>query len=151
MAFGHQDSWWGELHRRPFDFKTCVHVCQFPFWLKSLSKACYLFTPLTKQPITLLFTGWLISVRAKNALNHSYQHRKQTRNDMADSNISQIKCNYECLSIFIYTTLKCSHSLHEAELTSGAARLALKAEFGRKNEQARRLGIRARRQTKYEP
>ena len=68
----------------------------------------------------------------------SYQHRKQIRNDMADSNISQIKCNYECLSIFIYTTLKCSHSLHEAELTSGAARLALKVEFGPKNERARR-------------
>lgn len=33
---------------------------------------CLLQT-LTKQPITVLFTGWLISVRAKNALNHQLQ------------------------------------------------------------------------------
>lgn len=51
----------------------------------------------------------------------SYQHLKQTRNDMADSNISQIKCNYDCLSIFIYTTEKCSHSLRGAKVNSSIA------------------------------
>lgn len=35
-----------------------------------LKRVICLLQTLTKQPITLLFTGWLISVRAKNALNH---------------------------------------------------------------------------------
>lgn len=35
-----------------------------------LKRVICLLQTLTKQPITLLFTGWLILVRAKNALNH---------------------------------------------------------------------------------
>lgn len=35
-----------------------------------LKRVICLLRTLTKQPITLLFTGWLILVRAKNALNH---------------------------------------------------------------------------------
>lgn len=35
-----------------------------------LKRVICLLQTLTKQPITLLFTGWLISAGAKNALNH---------------------------------------------------------------------------------
>lgn len=65
----------------------------------------------------------------------SYQHLKQTRNDMVDSNISQIKCNYDCLSIFIYTTEKCSHSLCGAKVNSSYSIRAWNVGFGRQIEQ----------------
>lgn len=54
----------------------------------------------------------------------SYKHLKQTWNDMAERNIPQIKYSYECLSVFIYTTEKCSHHLHKAKVYSSIARSA---------------------------
>lgn len=70
-GFGHQDSWWGKQHRRPIDFYIWGW-CQFPFWLKSLTRACYLFTldcgGATNHSFVYCMTDLLLL--AKNALNH---------------------------------------------------------------------------------
>lgn len=73
----------------PLDFKTgdYGYQCQLPLWIKSTNPAkrmLYGFPPLTfltHWPNTLLFTDWLILVRAKMCLITSCQHRKQTKND----------------------------------------------------------------------
>lgn len=41
---GIEDSWWQELHRRPFDDEFGGRDCQFPFCLGILTKTCYFFT-----------------------------------------------------------------------------------------------------------
>ncbi len=98
-----------------------------------LKRVICLLRTLTKQPITLLFTGWLISVRAKNALNHRLPASETNTewNGRGQYFPDQVSF-YECLSIFIHTAQKCSHSLHEAEGNSATANLALKAGFGQK-------------------
>lgn len=64
-----------------------------------LKRVICLLRSLSKQPIYCLLAGWSRS-GPKMHLITSYQHLKQTWNDIADSNISQIKCN--SVNVFLY-------------------------------------------------
>ena len=85
-----------------------------------LKRVICLRRPTKNQPITLLFTGWLISVGAKNAFNHRLpaSEANMERHGWRQQFPDQVQF-YECLCIFIYTTQKFSHSLCEAKVNSG--------------------------------